>query len=281
MYKKFLVGLDGSEASRQAFEEALNFVKETQAEVLAISVVPPQRELVSSFSVFGQIKDLIKKNYEKALNEAKDLAEETGFKIKTFLEEGTPHEKIIEVAQKEGCDLIVTGRRGLTSFEKILLGSTAHKIINESPIDVLIVPRNTKINFKKILAGTDTSEYGNKAVKKAGMIAKSYNGDLGILSVIKLPVEPIIDLQEVLEILRKELESHLAFLAEDISKEGVKTEIFVKFGEPYKVVIETVKEIGATAIVIGAYSSASRKSLGSVGEKIIANSICPVLIVKS
>lgn len=281
MYKKFLVGLDGSDASKQALEEALNFAKETKAEVLAISVVPIQRELVSSFSVFGHIKDLIRKNYEKALEEAKDIAEEVGFKIKTFLEEGNPHEKIIEVAQKEGCDLIVTGRRGLTSFEKILLGSTAHRVINNSPIDVLIVPRNTKISLKKILAGTDTSEYGNKAVKKAGMIAKSYKGDLGVLSVIKLPIEPIIDLQEILEILRKDLEAHLVSLTEDVSKEGVKVEIFVKFGEPYKVVIETAKEIEATAIVIGAYSSESQKSLGSVGEKIIANSSCPVLIVKS
>uniref|UniRef100_A0A7V4JPN1 Universal stress protein n=1 Tax=Thermodesulfobacterium geofontis TaxID=1295609 RepID=A0A7V4JPN1_9BACT len=281
MYRKILVGLDGSERSKYALEEALNFAKETKAEVLAISVIPPQRELVSSFSLFTHIKDLIRKNYEKALEEAKDLAEENGLPIKTILEEGNPYEKIIEVSQKEGCDLIVTGRRGLTAFEKILLGSTAHRVINNSPVDVLIVPINTKISFKKILAATDTSEYGNKAVKKAGMLAKSYKGDLGILSVIKPPVEPIIDLQEILETLKKELESHLVFLSENISKEGIKVEIFVKYGEPHKVVVETAKEIDATTIVIGAYSSASKKSLGSVGEKIIAHSSCPVLVVKS
>jgi len=281
MYRKILVGLDGSERSRYALEEALNFAKKTKAEVIGISVIPPQRELVSSFSLFTHIKDLIRKNYEKALDEAKDLAEEKELTIKPILEEGSPYEKIIEVSQKEGCDLIVIGRRGLTSFEKILLGSTAHKVINKSLIDVLIVPINTKISFKKLLAATDTSEYGNKAVKKAGTIAKSYKGELGILSVIKLPVEPIIDLQEILEILKKELESHLVSLSEEISKDGVKVEIFVKYGEPYKVIVETAKEIDATAIVIGAYSSASEKSLGSVGEKIIAHSSCPVLVVKS
>uniref|UniRef100_A0A7V5XGP9 Universal stress protein n=1 Tax=Thermodesulfobacterium geofontis TaxID=1295609 RepID=A0A7V5XGP9_9BACT len=281
MYRKILVGLDGSERSRYALEEALNFAKKTKAEVIGISVIPPQRELVSSFSLFTHIKDLIRKNYEKALDEAKDLAEEKELTIKPILEEGSPYEKIIEVSQKEGCDLIVIGRRGLTSFEKILLGSTAHKVINKSLIDVLIVPINTKISFKKLLAATDTSEYGNKAVKKAGTIAKSYKGELGILSVIKLPVEPIIDLQEILETLKKELESHLVSLSEEISKDGVKVEIFVKYGEPYKVIVETAKEIDATAIVIGAYSSASEKSLGSVGEKIIAHSSCPVLVVKS
>ncbi|MCD6489270.1 MAG: universal stress protein [Thermodesulfobacterium sp.] len=281
MYKKILVGIDGSETSIHALEEALDFSKKYKAEVLAISVIPQHRELVSSFSVFGHIKDLLRKPYEKALNEAKDLAEDMGVSIKTFLEEGDPYKKIIEVAQKEGCDLIITGRRGITSFEKILIGSTAHKVINNSPVDVLIVPKNTQINFKKLLAGTDTSEYGNKAVKKAGEIAKKFNGELGVISVIKIPVEPIIDLQEILETLRKDMESYLVSLTEEIAKDEVKVEIFVDFGEPYKVVIDTAKKINATTIVISAYSSASEKSLGSVGEKVIANSFCPVLVVKN
>lgn len=281
MYKKILVGIDGSETSIHALKESLNFSKKYKAEVLTVSVIPQHRELASSFSVFGHIKDLLKKPYEKALNEAKDLAEDIGVSIKTFLEEGNPYEKIVEVAQKESCDLIITGRRGITSFEKILIGSTTHKVINNSPIDVLVVPKNTQINFKKLLAGTDTSEYGNRAVKKAGKIAKEYNGELGVISVIKIPVEPIIDLQEILETLRKDLESHLVFLTEEIAKDGVKVEILVDFGEPYKVVVETAKKINANAIVISAYSSASQKSLGSVGEKIIANSFCPVLVVKN
>jgi len=280
MYKKILVGIDGSERSMHALEEVLNFSKKTKAEVVVASIVPTHRELASSFSIFGHIKDLIKKPYEKAIEEAKDMAEEIGVSIKTILEEGDPAEKIIEISKKENCDLIVTGRRGLTVFERIFIGSTAHKVIDESPVDVLIVPkipRDGKIDFKRLLATTDTSEFGNKAVKKAGLIAKTYNGELGVISVIKLPVEPVIDLQEVLETLKKDLESHLLSLTEEFAKEGIKVEVFVKFGEPYKEVIETAKEIDATTIVIGE----SRKTLGSVGEKIIANSFCPVLIVKT
>jgi len=280
-YKKLLVGLDSSEASKHAYEEVLNFAKETQAEVLTISVVPTHKELVSSFSVFGHIKDLIKKPYIKALQEAQDIAEDMGLKVKTFLEEGRPYEKIVEVAQKESCDLIITGRRGITSFEKIFIGSTAYRVVNNSPVDVLIVPKNAKISFKKLLAGTDASEYGDKAVKKARKLAKSYNGELGIISVIKLPIEPIIDLKEIFEMFKKDIESHLISITEDIIKEGVKVEIFVKHGEPYITIVETAKEIDATIIVIGAYSSLSQKSLGGTGEKVIANSFCPILIVKN
>ncbi len=281
MYKKILVGIDGSETSMRALEKVLNFAKENQIEVTAISVVPPHRELSSSFSVFGHIMDLIRKPYEKALEEAKDLAEDVGISIKTVLEEGDPYEKIIEVAKNERCDLIVTGRRGLTAFEKILIGSTTSKVINNSPIDVLVVPKNAKISFEKLLAGTDNSEFGNKAVKKAGLIVKNYNGELGVISVIKLPTESIMELQEILDNLKKDIESHILLLTEDLTKEGIKVEIFIKLGEPYKEIVDTAKEIGATTIVIGAYSSVSQKALGSVGEKIIAHSFCPVLVVKS
>lgn len=280
MYKKCLVGTDGSETSIHALKEVLNFSKTYQIEVGVISVIPEHRELTSSFSVFGHIKDLIKKPYEKTLEEAKDLAEEEGVNIKTFLEEGNPYEKIVEIAQKEGYNLIVMGRRGITAFEKILIGSTTYRVINNSPVDVLVIPKNARISFEKLLAGTDTSEFGNKAIKKAGALAKEYRSKLSVISVVKLPVEPIIDLREIMDMLKKELESHLLFLTEEFAKDGIKVEVFVKFGEPYKEVIETAKEIDATTIVIGAYSSKSKKTLGSVGEKIIANSFCPVLVVK-
>jgi len=280
-YNKILVALDGSERSKHAYEEILKFAKETRAEVLAISVVPSHKELVSSLSVFGHVKDLIRKPYIKALEEAKELAEENDIKIETHLEEGKPYEKIIEIAQKENCDLIVTGRRGITSFEKILIGSTTHRIINNSPIDVFVIPKYAKISFKKILAATDTSAEGNKVVEKAGKLAKNYNGELGIISVIKLPVEPIVDLQEIIEELKKEIEKHLISIADKITKEGVKVEIFVKQGDPHMVIVDTAKEIEATTIVIGAYSALSQKSIGSVGEKVIANAYCPVLVIKS
>ncbi len=280
-YQKILVALDGSERSKHAYEETLKFVKETKAKILTIAVMPTHKELVSSLSVFGHVKELIKKPYIKALEEAKELAEENGIDIKTFFEEGKPYEKIIEIAQKEGCDLIVTGRRGVTSFEKILIGSVAHRIINYSPIDVLIIPKYTKVSFKKILAATDISEEGNKAVKKAGKIAKNYNGELGIISVIKLPAEPIIDLQEIIEEFKKEIENHLISIANEITKEEVKVEILIRQGEPHIVIVNTAKEIEATTIAIGAYSPLTQKSIGSVGEKIIANANCPILVIKS
>ncbi|QDZ01543.1 universal stress protein [Nitratireductor mangrovi] len=45
-----------------------------------------------------------------------------------------------EVAEEVGADLIVAGIRSEQGLERILLGSTAERILRESKIDVLTVP---------------------------------------------------------------------------------------------------------------------------------------------
>ncbi|HAA84471.1 MAG: UspA domain-containing protein [Thermodesulfobacterium sp. 37_54] len=279
-FKRILVALDGSDASKHAFEEALNFAKNEGIELMAISVIPPYKGLVSSLSIFGHVKENIRKTYMKALEEAKIFAEENQIELKTFLEEGRPCEKVIEVAIKNNCDLIVTGRRGATSFEKILIGSTAAKIINDSPIDVLIIPRKTLLKIQKILVATDGSIPGNNAVKRAGKIAKAYGATLDISSVIQLPPETIIGEEELLDILKEELSEQLAPVIKEIEGLGLKPRVFIEKGEPYAVIVNIIKNLGATLLAIGADEETGKKLIGSAAQKIIANSPVPILVIK-
>jgi nucleotide-binding universal stress UspA family protein len=279
-FKRILVALDGSDASKHAFEEALTFAKNEGIELMAVSVIPPYKGLVSSLSIFGHVRENIKKTYIKALEEAKMLAEENQMELKTFLEEGKPCEKVIEVAIKNNCDLIVTGRRGATSFEKILIGSTAAKIINDSPIDVLIIPRKTLLKIQKILAATDGSIPGNNAVKRAGKIAKAYGATLDISSVIQLPPETIIGEEELLDTLKEELSEQLAPVIKEIEGLGLKPRVFIEKGEPYAVIVNIIKNLGATLLAIGADEETGKKLIGSAAQKIIANSPVPILVIK-
>ena len=53
--------------------------------------------------------------------------------------EGHPAEVIAELAREKGADLIVTGSHGRTGLERVLLGSTSERILNETPCAVLVV----------------------------------------------------------------------------------------------------------------------------------------------
>lgn len=279
-YRRILVGLDGSDASRHALEEALKFAKETQAEVIAISVIPVLKGLASALSIFGNIKENLKKTHVKALEEAEDLAEDFGMKIKTILEEGKPCEKIIEAIGKFDCDLVITGRRGATSFDKILIGSTAARVLNESPVDMIIVPRKSSLRIKKILAATDGSVVGNNAVKKAGKVAKAYDAELDIISVVQLPPESVIGIEEIMDILKNELQKELEPIIEEIRNLGLQPQVFIEKGDPHAVIVNKINTLGSTILAIGADEETGRKIIGSAAQKIIANSPVPILIIK-
>jgi len=48
-------------------------------------------------------------------------------------------ETIIRQARLARCDLIMTGTRGMSAAASLLLGSCANKVVNVSPIPVLLV----------------------------------------------------------------------------------------------------------------------------------------------
>lgn len=56
--------------------------------------------------------------------------------VKTRLEYGSPHEKIIEAAEEERCDLIVMG---VNRTKRMMQGSTVDKVIDNAPCPVLLV----------------------------------------------------------------------------------------------------------------------------------------------
>jgi nucleotide-binding universal stress UspA family protein len=56
------------------------------------------------------------------------------------MEPGKPSQVILKVAKEITADLIVMGTRTHSSIGKLLMGSTAQKVLQESTIPVLVVP---------------------------------------------------------------------------------------------------------------------------------------------
>jgi len=62
-----------------------------------------------------------------------------GINAEGIVLEGRPDELIVAVAKERDADLIVTGSHGRTGLERILLGSTTERILNDSSCAVLVV----------------------------------------------------------------------------------------------------------------------------------------------
>lgn len=117
MYRKVLIATDGSETAMKAARLGADLAAANGASVLLVHVGDPERG-------------------EAILSGA---AASLGMNAQTVSIEGNAAEKILEVAEHEGADLIVIGNKGMTGAKRLLLGGVPNHVSHHARCDVLIV----------------------------------------------------------------------------------------------------------------------------------------------
>jgi nucleotide-binding universal stress UspA family protein len=59
--------------------------------------------------------------------------------VETFARQGDAADAILDVAEEQGCDLVVVGNKGRTGAKRFLLGSVPNTVSHHAPCSVLIV----------------------------------------------------------------------------------------------------------------------------------------------
>ncbi|MBI5196214.1 MAG: universal stress protein, partial [Nitrospirae bacterium] len=86
------------------------------------------------------IEDVLNSNCKREIAEMNSIADTEGALIKTRLEEGDIHRKIVEVAEEERCDIIIMGARRRRNWISRFLGDhVVEKVINQAPCPVFVV----------------------------------------------------------------------------------------------------------------------------------------------
>jgi nucleotide-binding universal stress UspA family protein len=281
-YKKLLVAVDGSQSSMHALSESFRLASNEKSWITVVSVVPRYAGDLS-FVAIGNVADSLRKPCEAALSIAQKLADDACALIKTVCEEGEIFERVVDLAEAENCDLIIMGRRGMSRIERTLVGSVTARVIGHSQRDVLVVPSNSSVGWKKILVATDGSKYSKLAVERAIDFAKSYEGELRVVSVVDVPAEFYAEAADAVENMIDKSKGFLEDIKDQAESEGINTKTFAGEGEAYQVITDLATEQNADVIVMGSHGRTGLKRLlmGSVAEKVIGHASCPVLVVKS
>lgn len=281
-YRKILVAIDGSESSRNALLQAFRFAVDEKCWITVTSVVSPYDGEIEIIGV-RDIRAALRKPCEDALRDARTLADQERALIKTVCEEGDAHERIVDLADAENCDLIIMGRRGLRPVERLLVGRVTARVIGHSQRDVLVVPNGTAVGWKTIVMATDGSKFSAVAAERAISFARSYGGELKVLSVVDVPSEFYAEAPQAVEDLVRKAKEYVAEVKKKAAAAGVKAETFVGEAETYRAVNNLAQEQKADMIVIGSHGRTGLRRLlmGSVAETVIGYAPCPVLVVKS
>ncbi len=282
-YRKILVAVDGSDSSKNAFRQACKIVHDDKSWITVLTTIPIYDDQFDVLSTREKVGKRLHEEGERILSEIKGIADEEDVYIKTKVEEGTPFQTIVDIADEGSFDLIVMGRHGMKHLEKTLVGSVTARVIGHSRSDVLVVPHNASINWKNILLPTDGSKYCKAATEKAIDLAKSYGGELKTVSIVDVTEEFQTEAPGAVEKLVREAKGFVDNVKQNAEAQGVKTDAFVKEGESYRIITELAEEHGSDVIIMGSHGRTGirRLLMGSVTEKVIGYAPCPVLIVKS
>lgn len=134
-YRKILIAVNGS---LDVLREGLRVARDEGCWVTVVKVIPPNEGELHLTGI-KHIKDVFMAGVEKTIDEIEKIAQSERVLIKTKVEEGEISEKIIEVAEKERCDLIIIELPKKKGLKRLFGDSTVRKVIDNSSIPVLVV----------------------------------------------------------------------------------------------------------------------------------------------
>jgi nucleotide-binding universal stress UspA family protein len=136
-YRSILVPFDGSAFSRAALARACALAKCDGAQVAALYAIPRYEEMIGFLRTEG-IQARLTQEAEKIVGEAVRLGEAAGVAVAASVVEGPASDRIVESVRKAGFDLVVMGSHGHRGMERVLLGSTAERVIVNAACPVLV-----------------------------------------------------------------------------------------------------------------------------------------------
>jgi len=143
MYKRILMPSDGSEASQRAILAAVDFARDTGAELIGFTVTLEFHVLSTNSAVIEDTPEQFAANSaaraRNILAEVENAAREAGVAYRAeHAVDDDPWAAIVGAARRLDCDLIVMASHGRRGLKGLLLGSETQKVLVHSTVPVLV-----------------------------------------------------------------------------------------------------------------------------------------------
>lgn len=147
MFKKIVVGLDGSETSENSLRIASDLASKYDSELHLVHTPQPNTVAfamgaASGYHAVTTMPSAIEVELaaEKILDSGTKIVESLNYTVtQTRVGHGDPADNIVAYAKENGADLIVTGRRGLGAIGALVMGSTSQRISHHADCACLTI----------------------------------------------------------------------------------------------------------------------------------------------
>ena len=212
---------------------------------------------------------------------------------------GRPFEEITRLAQFIEADLIVMPTRGQGGLKRVLLGSTAERVIRYAPCRVLVARGNayratfaklarSGFTLRKILVPVDFSECSLAGVRYAAFLARSFGAKLRLLHVVFPYDQLFVDranggTKSLVASAQRDAQKKMKELLGEKFLRDVKCEIEIRTGSTIdEICAETARpDIDLVVTSTHGHTGFRHALIGSVAEHVARYAECPVMVVPS
>ena len=302
LVERILCPVDLSETSRTALRYAVALAKFYDAEIRALHVVDVALGAGSAAPALDYIRATraeARVELRHGVREFLEPAEAAGVQTKIDIQEGFTVEQILEYAAASRAGMIVMGTRGFSGIKRLVLGSTAEKVLRNAWCPVLTVPPHAQRTppshrplFSNMLCPVNFSDSSLRALGLALAVAQEVDGRLTLLHAIdQIMADPVAgrigrDAEvgcQFLELERDARDRLRRIIPDDAWAWCNPEETIVIADTPVRAILRAAKDTGAELVVMSLRrrGGIDRMLFGSTTQDVIRGATCPVLTLRA
>ena len=299
--KTIMLGTDFSPSATAALGYAIGIAKKFDARLVIVVVYDAVHLMIEMLPDLGPVPEEFPSNFptrdklKKALDGLASQAKAEGVSTETRIEDGRAYASLIQAAREQKADVLVMGTSGRKGFNHMLIGSTAEHVARMAPCPVLTVrvpdsaqdkPDLPKIQH--IVVPVDFSIFAQEAVEFVIPVAERLEAAVCLVHVLEqyvyvssvqgFTLRSAADKDE-----QTRTSDQMAKLIQMFHERSLQATSKIVEGMTDGQIVKAAADIHADLIVMGTHGRTGlhHTLIGSIAEKVMRSSPCPVVTVKS
>jgi nucleotide-binding universal stress UspA family protein len=278
MTRTLVAGIDLTAMGRRVADRARIIAEQGDMTVNLVHVLEPVGEAM----IDPRLARLMREHQTaEAHKTAVWVSERTDVEVKLEVVKGSPAWELASRAKK--ADLILLGSSTVDAFTA---GPTTRRVAHMASSDALIVRRQPRVPYKRIIAAVDFSESSRVAVDRA--LSMGADGEVTVLYSLPSRFDNLLMdaglFREEMDASRgQRLEAARDRMLEFCQQWNGQVRTMVTDGPPAETIDESVRRRGADLVVAGSRGATATRMvlLGNVAEGLVTHAPCDVLIARS
>jgi nucleotide-binding universal stress UspA family protein len=290
-YKHILVPFDGSPLAREALSLGAWLAWRGGGQLDLVRAVPHVHAFFATRPVPGMAKLEAEEDTKDVAQAKTDMStraarlRQKGVAATGHAKLGEPTTVLLDHIERSAIDLVVMGTHGRRLTARWLLGSVANELVRQSPVPVLLVPKETKAIHDgdlRMLVALDESPLAEAGLSAALEMSETVPAAITLFEVLEGSAGPDPEDKTMSWYTKPVLgaSSYLEDMQENLRRKGINCERAYSMGVAADEIALFAERGNIDVLALGTHgrTGLSRLVLGSVAEQVVRRAPVPVLI---